>query len=329
MKIYSDTLWLEQCYREEAMGQIKGICISEKRGTQKKEIQEAVLIPDWGIEGDAHAGNWHRQVSLLSYEKIEDFRKRGADIDFGAFGENIIADGFDFRRLPVGTRFRCGEALLEMTQIGKECHSHCEIYKKMGDCIMPREGVFAKVLEGGVIKTGDELLLEERKEKRPFQAAVITLSDKGARGQREDKSGPLVCRLLKEAGYEVMEELLLADERVPLKKALERIADMRQADLIITTGGTGFSPRDITPETVMEAAERNAPGIAEAIRAYSMTITKRAMLSRGVSVIRGRTLIVTLPGSPKAVEESLSYILPELSHGISILREEIQECGRK
>lgn len=143
------------------MGVIKGICISEKRGTAKHEIEEAVLVKDWGIQGDAHAGHWHRQVSLLSYEKIEEFRKKGADIELGAFGENLIVSGYDFRSLPVGTRFRCGNAILEMTQIGKECHSHCEIYKRMGECIMPREGVFAVVLEGGTIRKGDNLEIME------------------------------------------------------------------------------------------------------------------------------------------------------------------------
>ena len=139
------------------MGGIKGICISEKRGTAKHEIEEAILAKDWGIQGDAHAGHWHRQVSLLSYEKIEEFRKKGADIELGAFGENLIVSGYDFRNLAVGTRFQCGEAVLEMTQIGKECHSHCEIYKRMGECIMPREGVFAIVLHGGTIRKGDLL----------------------------------------------------------------------------------------------------------------------------------------------------------------------------
>ena len=139
------------------MGVIKGICISEKRGTAKHEIEEAILAKDWGIQGDAHAGHWHRQVSLLSYEKIEEFRKKGADIEPGAFGENMIVSGYDFRNLAVGTRFQCGEAVLEMTQIGKECHSHCEIYKRMGECIMPREGVFAIVLHGGTIRKGDLL----------------------------------------------------------------------------------------------------------------------------------------------------------------------------
>ena len=139
------------------MGVIKGICISEKRGTAKHEIEEAILAKDWGIQGDAHAGHWHRQVSLLSDEKIEEFRKKGADIELGAFGENLIVSGYDFRNLAVGTRFQCGEAVLEMTQIGKECHSHCEIYKRMGECIMPREGVFAIVLHGGTIRKGDLL----------------------------------------------------------------------------------------------------------------------------------------------------------------------------
>ena len=139
------------------MGVIKGICISENRGTAKHEIEEAILVKDWGIQGDAHAGHWHRQVSLLSYEKIEEFRKKGADIELGAFGENLIVSGYDFRNLAVGTRFQCGEVVLEMTQIGKECHSHCEIYKRMGECIMPREGVFAIVLHGGTIRKGDLL----------------------------------------------------------------------------------------------------------------------------------------------------------------------------
>ena len=143
------------------MGIIKGICISEKRGTQKHEVSEAKLIADWGIENDAHAGRWHRQVSLLSYDKIQEFRARGAEVEDGAFGENLVVEGFDFANLPVGTRFRCNDVLLEMTQIGKECHSHCEIYKVVGDCIMPREGVFAKVLQGGTIKVGDELVMEE------------------------------------------------------------------------------------------------------------------------------------------------------------------------
>lgn len=144
---------------EDIMGKITGICISEKRGVQKHFIEEANIIADWGIEGDAHGGKWHRQISLLSYDKIEAFRARGAEVEDGAFGENVIVQGIDFRNLPVGTRLKCNDVLLEMTQIGKECHHGCQIFQKMGECIMPREGVFAKVLHGGKIKAGDEMIV--------------------------------------------------------------------------------------------------------------------------------------------------------------------------
>lgn len=310
------------------MGKLRAICISEKRGTEKTEVPEAEIKKEWGICHDAHGGNWHRQISLLSAEKIDEFRSRGADIANGAFGENLIIEGYDLRALPVGTRFRIGEVLLELTQIGKECHSHCEIYKRMGDCIMPREGVFAVVIEEGHIKKGDPVTVLPAPVDRPFTAAVITLSDKGAAGEREDKSGPLIVSMLEEAGYDVVEAMLLPDERGPLEYQMKRLADQRQVSLILTTGGTGFSERDITPEATKAVCDRMARGIAEAIRGYSMTITKRAMLSRAESGIRKKTLIVNLPGSPKAVKEALEFVLPELAHGLGILRGEVKECAR-
>ena len=143
------------------MGKVLAVCISEKRGTQKKNVEKVRLIENYGLEGDAHAGNWHRQVSLLSYDRIREFNERGAGVGPGAFGENLIVSGIDFKNLPVGTRFQSGDVVLEMTQIGKECHSGCEIYKIMGDCIMPREGVFARVIRGGRIREGDELTVLE------------------------------------------------------------------------------------------------------------------------------------------------------------------------
>ena len=143
------------------MGRITAICVSERKGTQKHYIEQAELKVDHGIVGDAHAGNWHRQVSLLNKEKIDAFKARGAKVNDGAFGENIIVEGIDFRTLPIGTRYRSGDVLLEMTQIGKECHDHCAIYAAMGDCIMPREGVFCKVLQGGVLHVGDDLEIVE------------------------------------------------------------------------------------------------------------------------------------------------------------------------
>lgn len=309
------------------MASIEAICISEKKGAQKTEISEAILQENWGIVGDAHAGNWHRQVSLLSLEKIQEFRQKGAEVEYGAFGENLVVEGLDLSQIPVGTCFQIGEAVLKLTQIGKECHNHCQIYQVMGDCIMPREGVFAIVLKGGRIQTGDEIKVLPLAKDRPFCAAVITLSDKGYTGEREDKSGPLIAEILREQGYEIVERLLLPDGQETLETQLCRLADQRQVDLILTTGGTGFAKRDVTPEATTAVCERMAMGIAEAIRQYSLTITGRAMLSRAVSGIRGKTLIVNLPGSPKAVRESLEYVLPHLEHGLGLLRGTEQECG--
>lgn len=143
------------------MGKILAVCISKQKGTLKRNIGEADFIEDWGIKDDAHAGHWHRQVSLLPTEAIRQFRQRGANVEYGAFGENLVVEGFDLKTLPIGSRFQCGDVLLELTQIGKKCHSHCAIYKQVGDCIMPREGVFTRVLHGGHIAVGDELKLVE------------------------------------------------------------------------------------------------------------------------------------------------------------------------
>lgn len=301
-------------------GKVTAVCVSEKKGTQKTEVPFAVLVKDWGIEGDAHAGKWHRQVSLLAFEKIDEFRKNGAEVDFGAFGENLIVEGFDLKELPVGTRFRIGEVLLELSQIGKACHSHCEIYKVMGDCIMPREGVFTEVIEGGTVHPGDEITLIPADQDRPFTAAVITLSDRGFRGEREDKSGPVIVEMLKGKGYRVVETLLLPDGKPRLETELKRLADQRQVNVVFTTGGTGFSERDLTPEATIAVSDRLAPGIGEALRAYSMTITPKAMLSRQTAGIRKKTLIINLPGSPKACRENLEFLLGPLEHGLGILR---------
>lgn len=137
------------------MGEILAICISEKKGIPKFDVREIELIENFGLKGDAHAGDWHRQVSLLSFEKIEEFRAKGLNVKFGAFGENIVVSGIDLAKLPIGTKLSIGKTLMEVTQIGKECHDRCNIYNTVGDCIMPREGIFARVLKGGYIKVGD------------------------------------------------------------------------------------------------------------------------------------------------------------------------------
>lgn len=140
-------------------GEVVAVCISVKKGTSKENVGSCRFIEEYGLEHDAHAGHWHRQVSLLSHEEVEYFRSRGANVADGAFGENLLVKNFDFRRLPVGTIFSCNDVTLEMTQIGKKCHSECAIFHQVGDCIMPREGVFARVLTGGTIKVGDQLTL--------------------------------------------------------------------------------------------------------------------------------------------------------------------------
>lgn len=141
------------------MGKVIAVCLSEKKGTAKRPVESGRLLPEHGLENDAHAGNWHRQVSLLALEKIEDFKQRGALVTYGDFGENLVVSGIDLVSLPVGARLASGDILLEITQIGKQCHTRCAIYYSMGECIMPTQGVFAKVLRGGEIRAGDEINL--------------------------------------------------------------------------------------------------------------------------------------------------------------------------
>ena len=141
------------------MGKVIAVCISEKRGTVKKNVQECTVVEGFGLENDAHGGNWHRQISLLSYDQVKDFNARGGNVTDGDFGENILVEGYDFKTLPIGTRFKCNDVILELTQVGKKCHHHCEIFHRVGDCIMPREGVFTKVIHGGKIKVGDDFTI--------------------------------------------------------------------------------------------------------------------------------------------------------------------------
>ncbi len=299
-------------------GKIRAVCISEKKGTAKKNIKSCKLLENFGLENDAHAGTW-REVSLLSFERVEDFKKSGVEISDGDFGENLLVEGFDFKTFPVGTRFKCNDVELELIQIGKKCHSSCNVTKRTGKCIMPTEGVFAHVVHGGVVSEGDELeLLEGRR----FSAAILVASDRCSSGEREDKSGPVIKEVLQKNGYLVCSLTILPDDEDGLFNALCQIADIQKPDVIFTSGGTGFSPRDMMREATMRAATKDAPGIAEAIRAFSMNITPRAMLSRGASVIRGKTLIINLPGSPKAGKECAEFVLPVLEHGIPVLRGE-------
>ena len=166
-------------------------------------------------------------------------------------------------------------------------------------------------------------------EEKTIRAAILTISDKGSKGEREDLSGPAIKEIIEPKNYEVTEYKIIPDDFDEICKTLKRIADENTADVVFTTGGTGISERDVTPEATRAVCYRAVPGIPEAIRAYSMTVTKRAMLSRATAGIRKKTLVINMPGSPKAVRESLEYIIDELRHGIEILKGEATECARK
>lgn len=162
-----------------------------------------------------------------------------------------------------------------------------------------------------------------------FRVAIITSSDSGYEGKREDLSGPTIEKIVTEYGYKVVHKVILPDERDMLSSEMKKIADEDIADLILTTGGTGFSKRDCMPEATMDISERIVPGIPEAMRNFSMQVTKRAMLSRATAAIRKETLIINMPGSPKAVTECLEYIITELNHGLQILKGTANNCARK
>lgn len=162
-----------------------------------------------------------------------------------------------------------------------------------------------------------------------FRVGIITVSDKGSKGEREDKSGELINEIVENYGYEVIERIIIPDEEEVIYKEIVNMSDNLKVDLILTTGGTGFSSRDVTPEATLRACNKIANGIAEAIRYYSLSITPRAMLSRAVSGIRNETLVINLPGSPKAVKEALDYILDSVHHGLEILTGRAHDCARK
>jgi molybdenum cofactor synthesis domain-containing protein len=311
---------------------IVAICTSRLKGERKKPVESAVFRAGYGIEGDAHAGPWHRQVSLLSAADIETVRRGGLpNIAPGDFAENVIISGLDFGKIGLGTRLRLGASVvLRVTQIGKACHSPCEIQRATGNCIMPRLGLFARVESGGAARSGDSAEVLEAVAREAFQAVVLTMSDRCARNEAKDTAGPAVARCAEgnELHAHIYTAEVLPDDRALIEERLRHYCDGHSIDLVLTVGGTGFSPRDVTPEATRAVVERLTPGLDEAMRAASMNQTPHAMLSRGISGIRGSTLIVNLPGSERAAVENLAAILPALRHGIAKLRGDPADCGQ-
>jgi molybdopterin adenylyltransferase len=304
------------------MAEIIAVCTSPEKGQRKKNVGESLLIKNQGLEDDAHAGFAHRQVSLLAEESIAKMVAKGLEVGPGDFAENLTTRGIDLVSLPIGTRLAAGrETVLRVTQIGKECHTRCAIYYQAGDCVMPREGIFAEVLTGGKLAVGDNIEL-----KHSYRFGVITASDKGSRGEREDLSGPTITELLLPFG-DVTEYVVVPDDRAALAKMMRDMA-LKGVDAIFTTGGTGLSPRDVTPEATLDVIDRLVPGIPEAIRRETAAATAKAMLSRGIAGICGSTLIINLPGSPKAVKECLAVVSPVLEHALETVCGKGGECAR-
>jgi molybdenum cofactor synthesis domain-containing protein len=305
-----------------AAGKLLHICVSANKGIAKHEVPSANLLVEHGVEGDAHAGDWHRQVSLLAHASIESMRAKGLTLEPGAFGENLVIDGIDADELGVGSRLKIGDVLLELTQIGKVCHTRCAIYYSTGDCIMPRTGLFARVLEGGRLVPGAAVEVVERVPRAAIQAAVITVSDRCAAGTTIDTAGPAVANLLKDKlQAHIAWTRTIPDEVDQLVEAMKELCD-RRVDLIVTTGGTGISARDVTPEATRMVIDRELPGLAEAMRAASALKTPNALLSRAVAGVRRETLIVNLPGSLKGSVENLDAIAAALPHAVKMLRGE-------
>ncbi len=299
---------------------VVSVNISEKKGTIKVPVP-VIELNELGVAHDAHAGNWHRQVSLLADESVQRFtHAAGRSIKYGEFAENITTKGLELVDTHPLDRLLIGEVELEITQIGKECHgTSCAIFKEVGNCVMPKEGIFARVLKNGLVKAGDAVVYTPR----VYTALVITLSDRASRGEYSDRSGPKIEQLLSsffeaEGWKYAINRQLIADDAVVLADLLNEAREAR-VDIVITTGGTGIGPRDITPEVVKPFIDKEIPGIMELIRFKYGSLKPNALLSRAIAGVMRDTLIYTLPGSVKAVEEYLGEITPTLKHSIYML----------
>ena len=298
---------------------VRSINISDRKGISKTPVNSAKFIAGHGIEGDSHAGPWNRQVTILSEEEITAADAGRGIAGFGSFAENLTVTGLNIHNVKLLDRFHLGDVILEVTQIGKVCHDNCAIGKALGECIMPRLGVFTRVIAGGELTTGRE------GEYLPkiFKGMVITLSDRASRGEYDDLSGPVakeaLARFFEEWGYafEII-NLLIPDDSDKLTSALAMAVD-GNADIVLTSGGTGLGPRDFTPEVTAAFCERQIPGVMEFIRTKYGSQFPNALVSRGIAGVKNNTLIYNLPGSPKAVKEYLDEIIPTLRHTFFML----------
>jgi len=301
---------------------IRSVNQSAKKGVVKEPVPEIQLSLD-GITGDAHAGPWHRLVSLLASESITKYEvSTGTSVPDGGFGENITTEGFALHHARPLDRFVCGDVVLELTQVGKKCHGKgCAIYKQSGECIMPDEGVFCRVIQGGELKAGDQLEYVPR----TFRLKVITLSDRASSGFYSDRSGPLILNEMEQwfDGHKLKYSAtpaILPDDREVFSRELGN-AIKEKVDVIFTTGSTGLGSRDIAPDVVQRHLERQIPGIMELIRVKHGMVNPNAALSRSIAGLAGKTLIFVLPGSTRAIKEYMEEILKSLWHMILMVND--------
>jgi molybdopterin adenylyltransferase len=299
---------------------VVSVNISEKKGTIKVPVPE-IELNELGVAHDAHAGKWHRQVSLLADESVQRFtHAAGRKIKYGEFAENITTKGLELVNTHPLDRLSIGDVELEITQIGKECHgTSCAIFKEVGNCVMPKEGIFARVIKNGIVKAGDSVIYSPR----VYKVMIITLSDRASRGEYSDRSGPKIEQNLSsffetEKWQFVIERKLISDDAEFLRSLLNEARES-QFDIVITTGGTGIGPRDFTPDAVKPFLDKEIPGIMELIRFKYGSIKPNALLSRAIAGVMKNTLVYTLPGSVKAVEEYMTEITPTLRHSIYML----------
>ncbi|MDF1573042.1 MAG: molybdopterin-binding protein [Bacteroidales bacterium] len=296
--------------------EVVSVNISEEKGTVKVPVSEIELY-DQGVKGDAHAGSWHRQVSLLARESIAQAEAAaGEKFPDGTFAENITTAGIEIHKTNILDRFENDTVALEVTQIGKKCHAKCAIGRKVGNCIMPLEGIFARVTGAGVLKPGDRLEYHPK----IFRSKIITLSDRASAGTYEDQSGPEIekeCTAWAEKNRLNVrfDSAIIPDDREVFENELKASLS-GQYDMLFTTGSTGIGARDIAPETIAGFLEKEIPGIMEMIRSKYGAEKPNAFLSRSICGTTGKTLVFALPGSPKAVREYLEEIRKVLFHMI-------------
>ncbi|MBU1009637.1 MAG: MOSC domain-containing protein [Bacteroidetes bacterium] len=300
---------------------VLSVNVSENKGTIKTAVSE-IECNSKGVVGDAHAGSWHRQVSLLGMESIAKFEgdaKRS--VKPGEFAENITTQGIVLYETAPFDKLIIGKVELEITQIGKQCHgSNCAIFKEVGNCVMPVEGIFARVIKEGKIKPGAKVIYQPK----VFRVLVLTLSDRASRGEYEDLSGPEIVSQLEtffadNRWHHKIERKIIADDPDSLRFILRK-AKEEKYDMVFTTGGTGIGPRDITPEVAMTLIDKEIPGIMESIRLKFGAEKPNALLSRGVAGVMDESLLYVLPGSVRAIKEYMGEIFKTLRHLIFMQR---------